>query len=205
MRFMSLDTTKLQLVGCGILQKEIRFLIAKNHWAIATDFLPSSLHINFKQLEYALQKGLARHANEATFVFYGACHPRMDTILEQTGTLRTSGQNCVAMLLGEDEFNRELMNGAFFLLDDWVQHWDDVIAKTFGTKLDIIRDIFHDQHRYLLALRTPCSDDYRQDAQRISEMLDLPLQWRDVTLDPLESLLQLTIQQTMDTLLCPIS
>jgi hypothetical protein len=202
---MSLDTTKLQLVGCGILQKEIRFLIAKNHWSIATDFLPSSLHINFKQLEHALQKGLARHTNEQTIVFYGACHPRMDTIIEQAGTLRTIGQNCVAMLLGEDEFNRELLNGAFFLLDDWVQHWDKVMLKTFGTNIDIIRDIFHEQHRYLLALRTPCSDDYSQDAQRISKLLELPLQWRDVTLDHLEKLLQTTMQQKLDALSCQMS
>ena len=110
-------------------------------------------------------------------------------------TLRTQGQNCVAMLLGEDEFNRELMNGAFFLLEDWVLRWDKVMLKTFGTNIDIIRDIFHDQHRYLLALRTPCSEDYSADAMRISEMLALPLQWRDVDLNRLECTLQDAIQR----------
>ncbi len=185
----------LQLIGCGILQKEIRLLIAKNHWTIDTDFLPSSLHIDFKQLANALQQGLARHTNEQTIVFYGECHPRMEAMLTEAQTLRTQGQNCVAMLLGEDEFNRELMNGAFFLLEDWVLRWDKVMLKTFGTNIDIIRDIFHDQHRYLLALRTPCSEDYSADAMRISEMLALPLQWRDVDLDRLECTLQDAIQR----------
>jgi hypothetical protein len=196
---MSLDSIKpLNLVGCGILQKEICFLIAKNNWAIDTDFLSSTLHINFKKLAVALQNGLARHADEPTIVFYGECHPRMEAMLNDAHTLRTLGQNCVAMLLGEEEFNRELMNGAFFLLEDWVQHWDKVILKTFGTNINIIRDIFHEQHRYLLALRTPCSEDYSLEAVRISTMLDLPLQWRDVTLDQLENVLNTTIQRKLD-------
>lgn len=111
---MSLDNTKLRLVGCGIFKKEINFLIKKNNWAITTDFLPTSLHINFKKLETALQQGLARHRDESTIVFYGACHPLMDKILDEAHTIRTLEQNCIAMLLGLDEFNRELANRAFF-------------------------------------------------------------------------------------------
>jgi hypothetical protein len=190
-----MDNTKLQLVGCGIFKKEVSFLIKKNNWAINTDYLPASLHINLKQLSTALQEGLARHSDEQTIVFYGACHPRMDKLLNEANTLRTLGQNCVAMLLGDEEFNRELANGAFFLLDDWAQHWDDVIFKTFGSNIEMIRDIFHDQHRYLLALRTPCSDDFSAEASHISTMLELPVQWRDVTLEHLENVLQSTIER----------
>ncbi len=197
---MSMDNTELQLVGCGILKKEINFLIKKNNWAINTDFLPASLHINLKQLSDALQQGLARHRNESTIVFYGACHPCMDNMLNEAHTIRTQGQNCVAMLLGLEEFNRELANGAFFLLDDWAQRWDEVIFKTFGANIDVIRDIFHEQHRYLLGLRTPCSDDFNQEAAHISAMLNLPVVWHDVTLDYLESVLQTTIQRKLDEL-----
>ena len=200
---MSLDNTKLQLVGCGILKKEVNYLIQKNNWAIHTDFLPASLHINLKQLADALQQGLARHQNEPTIVFYGACHPRMDIMLNEAHTQRTQGQNCVAMLLGLEEFNRELAKGAFFLLDDWAQRWDDVIFKTFGTNIELIRDIFHEQHRYFLALRTPFSSDFTQEATHISEMLALPVKWLDVNLDYLESVLQATIQSKLDGLSCP--
>jgi hypothetical protein len=175
-------------------------LIAKNNWPLSTDFLPASLHIDFKRLACALQSGLSRHAHEQTIVFYGACHPEMEKMLDESHTLRTLGQNCIEMLLGAEEFNRELSNGAFFLLDDWAHHWDDVIAKTFGTNISVIRDIFHDQHRYLLCLRTPQSDDFRQEAAHISAMLDLPLQWRDVALGHLESVLQNAIKRKLDNL-----
>ena len=191
---MNSDATKLQLVGCGIFHKEIEYLIKKNQWAMNSDFLPASLHINFKQLEHELNCGLARHTNEHTIVFYGACHPRMDDLLKQAHTTRTKGQNCVAMLLGADEFNRELAQGAFFLLDDWALHWNDVIFKTFGSNLALIRDIFHDHHRYFLALRTPCSDDYSVRAEQISDMINLPLHWHDVGLEQLEETLLIAIQ-----------
>lgn len=195
---MSIST--LSLVGCGILQKELRFLIAKNNWPLTTDFLPASLHIDLKSLACALQAGLARHAHEQTLVFYGACHPGMDDMLNEAHTLRTLGQNCIEMLLGAEEFNRELSQGAFFLLDDWAHNWDVVIAKTFGTNISVIRDIFHEQHRYLLCLRTPQSDDFRQESLHISAMLELPVQWRDVTLDHLESVLQTAIKRKLDSL-----
>jgi hypothetical protein len=190
----------LSLIGCGILRKEVNFLIAKNNWSLTTDFLPASLHIDFNRLACALQTGLSRHANEQTIVFYGACHPRMDNMLSEAGTLRTLGQNCIGMLLGEEAFNRELANGAYFLLDDWAHNWDEVIAKTFGSNINVIRDIFHDQHRYLLCLRTPQSDDFSEEAAHISAMLDLPVQWRDINLDHLESVLQTAINRKLDNL-----
>jgi len=190
----------LSLVGCGILRKEVSFLIAKNNWPLTTDFLPASLHIDFKRLSCALHEGLSRHANEQTIVFYGACHPRMDTILNEAGTLRTGGQNCVEMLLGKEEFNRELAKGAYFLLDDWVRNWDEVTAKTFGSNINVIRDIFHDQHRYLLCLRTPQANDFSREAEHISAMLDLPVQWRDINLDHLENVLQTAIRRKLDTM-----
>ncbi|TAK62047.1 DUF1638 domain-containing protein [Methylobacter sp.] len=195
-----MSSLTLSLVGCGILQKEVNFLIAKNNWPLTTDFLPASLHIDFNRLSCALQAGLSRHTNEQTLVFYGACHPRMDNMLNEAHTLRTQGQNCIEMLLGEEEFNQELGKGAFFLLDDWAHNWDAVIAKTFGSNIAVIRDIFHDQHHYLLCLRTPQSDDFSLEAAHISSMLDLPVQWRDVSLDHLENVLQTAISRKLDNM-----
>ena len=195
-----MSTTTVSLVGCGILQKEVRYLIAKNNWSLLTDFLPPSLHIDLKRLACALQTCLTKHEHEQTIVFYGACHPEMEKMLKDGCTFRTSGQNCIEMLLGAEKFNQELSNGAFFLLDNWAQNWDVAIAKTFGTNICVIRDIFHDQHRYLLALRTPQSDDFSQEAEHISTMLDLPLRWCDVDLDHLESVLQSAIQRKLDSL-----
>lgn len=183
------------LLGCGILQQEVRYLIKKNVWVLDTDFLDSSLHVDFVALEAALQGGLSRHAGRDTVVFYGSCHPQMEQMLDAAHTLRTQGQNCVEMLLGHERFMRELSDGAFFLLEDWALRWDAAISKTFGNKPDVVREIFQLSSHYLLGLRTPCSGNFELAAMEVSAKVGLPLRWMDVGLDNLETVLQQTLER----------
>jgi hypothetical protein len=84
------------MVGCGILHKEVDFLIKKNGWKVETQFLASSLHNYFDKLYAQLDAALDfdEQKDRKTIVFYGSCHPRMDSLLEKHHTLRTHGQNC---------------------------------------------------------------------------------------------------------------
>ncbi len=178
------------LLGCGILAKEVRYLIAKNGWPLDTDFLDSSLHVNFEKLADELDKGLARNQQRDIIVFYGCCHPRIEQMLTDAHTFRTEGQNCVEMLLGRALFMEKLDAGAFFLLEDWALRWDDAIAATFGSNPEIVREIFQLSNQSLLCLRTPCSGDFEQQALAVSEKVGLPVEWMDVGLDHLEQVLQ---------------
>ncbi len=187
--------TPLLLIGCGIFKAEIEFLRAKNHWSLDTDFLPPSLHIDFNALQSQLCSTLASHQQRECVVFYGECHPLMSQLLDKYKTIRTEGQNCVAMLLGQERFMHELEQGAFFLLENWVHNWDAVILKTFGNHPHIIKEIFQQQHRYLLCINTPCSTDFSHQAQTISHNLELPLKFIHVTLEHLEHTLQNLLQQ----------
>lgn len=186
---------RCSLLGCGILAAEVHHLIERNGWPVDTDFLPASLHVDLEKLEAALTDNLARHPEPAKVVFYGCCHPRMDTLLAAAHTFRTEGQNCVAMLLGHERFMEELAAGAFFLLEDWALHWDDAMRATFGDHPEAIREIFHLSNRYILALRTPCSGDFSAQAQHAAASVDLPLRWLDVALDHLESVLARALAQ----------
>lgn len=183
------------LLGCGILQQEVRYLIEKNAWALDTDFLDSSLHVDFAALESALQAGLVRHTGRDIVVFYGSCHPRMEQMRVAAHSLRTQGQNCIEMLLGPERFMQELSSGAFFLLEDWALRWDTAISKTFGNKPEVIREIFQLSNHYLLCLRTPCSGDFEQAAIDIGLKVGLPLRWLDVGLEQLETVLAQAIAQ----------
>lgn len=178
------------LLGCGILQAEVRWLIEKNGWQLDTDFLDSSLHVNFEKLAHALQSGILRNRGRDVIVFYGCCHPRMEKILETAHTFRTEGQNCVEMLLGPERFMAELSDGAFFLLEDWALRWDEAIGKTFGDNPDVTREIFQLSNKSLLCLRTPCSGDFEAEAIAIGEKIGLPLRWMDVDLLHLEAVLR---------------
>lgn len=181
----------LVLVGCGILSKEVDYLIRKNRWPVETHFLQSALHNYFDRLHRELDDGLAteERTGRRTVVFYGACHPRMEQLLEAHHTCRTQGQNCIVMLLGYEKFMAELSKGAYFLLEDWALTWEPMITECFGRNPEVVREIFHGSHKFMTALRTPCSGDFAAAAEAAARFVDLPLTWMDVDLAHLESVL----------------
>ena len=193
---------KLLLIGCGILKKEFRWLIEKNKWPVDTIFLVSSLHIDFEKLSKKLTAALAKYQGRSIIVFYGCCHPLMEKILEQAKTFRTTGQNCVDMLLGNKLFTEELSKGAYFLFEDWARRWETITLKTFGNNPEVARDIFQGDRKYLLCLRTPCSGDFKAEAEAAGRMAGLQLRWMDVSLDHLESILQAAITRKMGETPC---
>ena len=179
------------MVGCGILHKEVDFLIKKNGWNIETQFLASSLHNYLNKLSTQLNDALDFDDSKGreTIVFYGSCHPLMEKILDKHHTLRTEGQNCIVMLLGYEQFMEGLEKGAYFLVEDWALTWEPMITEAFGNNLTVVREIFHSSHKLMIAVRTPCSTDFTTAAEAAARFIDLPLQWMDVNLDHLESVL----------------
>ncbi len=186
------------MIGCGILSKEICYLMDKYHWPIETVFLDSSLHTNFDKLFHSLQKSLNFYKDREKVVFYGACHPGIDTLLSHHNTTRTMGQNCVQLLLGKEVFSRELMQGAFFLMEDWVLRWDSVVQEALGPDIDAARHLFQSEHNYFLGIKTPCSGNFSEAAQAISDKYGLPLKWMPASLALLEKVLRETLKGIID-------
>lgn len=181
----------LLLVGCGILHKEVDYLIKKNGWDVETQFLDSALHNYLGKLSEQLNAALTRDEQQGreTVVFYGCCHPQIEDILTQHHTLRTQGQNCIVMLIGYELFMQELEQGAYFLLEDWALTWEPMITKCFGSNVAVVREIFHSSHKSIIALRTPCSGEFTAAAEAAANFVDLPLRWLDTDLSHLESVL----------------
>jgi hypothetical protein len=187
----------LLLIGCGILRKEIRFLINKNGWPLDVFFLDSALHIDFDDLSRSLTSALARYSGRNVIVFYGCCHPFMENILEEAKTIRTTGQNCVEMLLGHELFTEELSNGAFFLMEDWARRWDVILKKTLGDNEEVWKAVYQGDRKYIACINTPCSGDFRADAEMAGKKVGLPLKWINTPLDNLESVLRELITRKM--------
>ena len=184
-------STPMVIVGCGILHKEVDYLVKKNGWNVETQFLASSLHNYLDKLGTQLNAALDSDEQQGreTVVFYGGCHPLMDKILEKHHTLRTHGQNCIVMLLGYECFMAELEKGAYFLLEDWALTWEPMLTACFGTNPAVVREIFHSSHKYIVAIRTPCSTGFTAAAEAAARFVDLPLVWMDANLDHLEAIL----------------
>jgi len=193
------NTSPLTLVGCGIVRKEVEYLIEKNHWNLHTHFLDSALHNYLNRLAKNLNEALAERERkgEKSVVLYGSCHPLMENYLEEHHTCRTHGQNCIVMLLGYEHFMQELEQGAYFLLEDWALTWEPMITACFGKNISVIREIFHSGHKYILALRTPCNSDFTAAAEKAANFVDLPLRWMDVSLDHLQRVIEDAIAQRL--------
>lgn len=191
------------MVGCGILHKEVDYLIKKNGWNIETQYLASALHNYFDKLYNQLDGALDQDDNNGrqTIVFYGACHPRIDKILDKHRTLRTEGQNCIVMLLGYEKFMAELEKGAYFLLEDWALTWEPMITQAFGSNVTVIREIFHSSHKLMIAIRTPCSNDFTAAAEKAAAFVDLPLVWLDADLSHLETVIADAIARKQESAL----
>lgn len=186
---------KITLIGCGILKKEINWLAKKNHWQLHTSFLDSALHSDFEKLHKGLTLSIKKHSNEDFIVFYGTCHPLMDNIMHNANCTRTRGQNCVEILLGHHLFTDELSNGAYFLMEDWSLRWDIIMTKTFGNNMEVTRQIFQEDRKYLLGINTPCSGNFTKQAEYAAQSVGLPLKWITVGLDNLQLVLESAIKQ----------
>ena len=64
-----------------------------------------------------------------------------------------------------------------------------MITQCFGANLNVIREIFHSSHKYIVAVRTPCSSNFTAAAEAAAAFVDLPLVWMDSDLSHLEAVL----------------
>jgi hypothetical protein len=185
----------LLVIGCSILENELRFLAEKNGWNIDFIFLDSSHHCELDKLMNSLVNEIEKHKNRDRLILYGACHPMMDRMLAKASISRMEEQNCIEMLLGRKKFQEELLKGAFFLLEDWAKRWDHILSKTFPKcRPEIVREIFQIDRKFLLAIQTPCSGDFSRMAREAADKVDLPLRWMETSLDHLEHILKKAIE-----------
>lgn len=174
------------LLGCGIIKKELEFLIQKNKLPVKAVFLDSTLHIHIDKLETSLKAFLQKHKTKTCILFYGACHPRMHKILESYKVVHVPYQNCIEMLISKDTFHDHLSQGAFFLMEDWIHRWEKIMVQAFGSTDPLI---MQSEHHHMIAIRTVCSQDYTKFAHDLSHHVGLELHWMDVELDHLEKIL----------------
>jgi hypothetical protein len=182
------------LIGCGILEPELRQLARERGVWLELELLGASLHLDLDRLEREFGAQLKRTAGRATAAFFGACHPRLDAWLGARGTRRTRGTNCVEMLLGSERYRDELEGGAYFLLEPFARGWAAALRHTFGDRPELAREVFQGAHTHLLAVQTPCSGDFRAEAEAASRSVGLPLRWLSVGLDHLEGVVREALQ-----------
>jgi len=93
-------------------------------------------------------------AGDDTLLLYGECHNHMDEYDNDSTVARTCGSNCVEILLGHDEFRRLLKDGAFFLLPEWAERWEEIFRIELGLSEEVGKEFMQEMHKYFLYIDT---------------------------------------------------
>lgn len=95
------------------------------------------------------------------------------------------GCDCLGMLVEPAVRDRELADGALFVIEDWARQWPRWANATFGGGEAVLRELLGRDHRCLVCLRTPGSGDYSGAAAEAGRRAGLPVRWLDVDLERL--------------------
>lgn len=180
------------IIACDAVRDEVESVLAGRHLAARTSFLDSSLHFDCTALEQVLTENLQKHADAAdpTVLVFGECYPGIDATAARYGATRVRASNCIAMLLGEEQYTRGLMEGQFFLTSAWLSGWRETIEKRFGLDAATARELFSETATAVVYLETLIRSPGSAAARAFARYVDLPLCRVDVGLENLAELIE---------------
>ena len=158
-------------------------------------FLGSMLHMVPEQLEtqlHALVEEERAQGREVVLAF-GDCCPDMTGLGSAEGVARTQGCNCPEIILGREAYRSLRRQGVFFLLPEWTLTWRKVFQGTLGLTGETARDFMGEMHTRLLYLDTGLVPVPGRELAEISSYCGLPVEIRQVSLEPLLASLQRAI------------
>ena len=171
----------LKCVVCSIFKRELEKLRDKEALHLSFTYLNSILHLSPGKLEKAISSILDQSGQNKTILVYGNCCASMNDFTSSSEVIRTTGENCCEILLGEDEYKKLVKDRAFFVMPEWVHRWKEVFIERMGLHEDLAQEIMSESNRYLLYLDTGISPIPEKELNEMSAFFKLP--WKVRTVD----------------------
>jgi hypothetical protein len=176
--------TKLTILACGALARELMAVIERNGLAgVTIACLPAKLH-NRPQLIPELVRRKIRRLREsgATGIFcsYADCGTggELDRVLVEENVARLPGAHCYAFYAGLDAFDalHDEEPGTFYLTDYLARHFDTLVVKGLGLDRhpELFPDYFRNYRRLVYLAQDPTNELVRR-AEKAAAYLGLPL------------------------------
>ncbi len=173
---MQVTERPVRIISCGIVKKELEEIIDRRSWDLEVTYLTSSLHMHPDTLYERIAQLLDKYGENPIVLVYGVCHPFIDRLIDRKRVFRIDAQNCIDMLVGREVFTDELSSGGFFLLEGWVDNWNEMVSLSLGDDIDGIREVFYSQFNHLVAVDL-ADERYREKVSEISSSLGLEVKW----------------------------
>lgn len=181
------DNMKILGVSCGILEVEIRCLIADGLIDFPFVFLDSILHMEPKKLQSELDQVINEHIEQVDRIVlvYGDCHPY---IMDSYGSKvrKVPGINCCEIVFTSTEYRKLRQDGAFFVFYDWVLRWKEVFVEHIGLTDAIAAEFMQSMHTEIIYINSGENPIPKDTLEEMSDFFGLPYKIMDVDLKELE-------------------
>lgn len=176
------------LLGCGILEYELKTIVKTLDTPVDIQILPAVLHLHPLQLKKELEHAL--QMTGAEYVVYGKCCPGIDDLCKTYKAHRIKGETCYDILAG-DTVSQLLQKepGTYFLLPRFCEEFEEL---TKELDLKKTRDVLFKNYKRLVLLDTGVIP---VDTRHIVKTLDLPCETVHVGVKPLEERLTLLLKR----------
>jgi hypothetical protein len=178
----------VQGISCGILKNEISFLIDSGKLDIPFIFLSSLLHLEPSRLDNELKEVIACSLRKCTDILlvFGDCHPYMHEMTAHRNIRRVKGMNCYDILLGREHYRELMRQGAFFILQEWLENWEFIFTQSLGLNKKTASEVMTQTHTELVCLDTRTCEISENKLKAISNFTGLPYRKIEISLAYLE-------------------
>lgn len=178
--------SRILLIACGALAREIVALVRANRWEHMTvQCLPAALHNTPEKIPTAVaaQIHAARGRFERIFVAYGDCGTggQLDAVLEREGVERIPGAHCYEFFASSPVFATlaEAEPGSFYLTDFLAQHFDRLVYRGLGLdRWPELKALYFGNYRKLVYLAQNHEPTLLARAQEAATRLGLEFAYR---------------------------
>lgn len=174
-------------IACSVLKPELTALAEWGLIDFPVRYIDSAYHMRPEALHDHLQEVIQqeRQSGYRILVIYGDCSAHMGAVTSGDDIVRVTGVNCGELLLGKQRYKTLVKDGAFFLLPEWAERWDELLMRFPGMDTELTRHMMRDSNSSLVYVDTGVRPIPHTALHDCSTFFDLPYSVEKVTLDHL--------------------
>ncbi|MGB3148866.1 MAG: DUF1638 domain-containing protein [Paracoccaceae bacterium] len=178
------DPSRVLLIACGALAREILDLKAANGWShLDLTCLPANLHLYPEKITDAVAAAVAKHRPryENIFIVYADCGTGglLEAKCAELGVEMVAGPHCYSFFEGNKVFAELDEMTAFYLTDFLVRQFDAFVWRPMGLdRHPELRDMYFGNYEKLVYQAQTDDPELDRLARQCAERLGLPYERR---------------------------
>jgi hypothetical protein len=189
---------KTALVACGVFAPEFQIMDGNLRDGFDAVFVDSMLHLEPGVLDERIGGVLDGLGTEA-LILYGDCWAHALEMGSRKGRVRTQGINCCEIMLGSNRFRELRRAGAFFMMPEWIDRWEEIFKARLGFKDEkLAKEFMADTMKKIVYLDTGSRVPPLKTLAAISDYLGLPFEIEPTGTRHLEASLRAALSELHD-------